>query len=459
MRCKWNLVVALLVATAARAQTPVTPADRTALDLTVYAGFAQVRDSRRADLPGGGEIVWTGVPLTIDPGTILLAADGDPLGFRAEIPRPERFASGPVLGRHLGETVILVSPAGERSGATLVSADGPVFLRGGQLIVGWQGHIEVPAGLADENGTAGTGGAIRLSIDGPSGPATLALSYLMDGLSWSADYVALLDDDGSAMRLSGRVTVENESELAFPEAALALVAGDVRRTGQARPLPSQARVAEMAVGADFEREALGDYHLYTLDAPLTIGSLATVQAPLFGVERVPVVREYVLAGQRFWFHQPFPPERRPFENPEIRLRFANQDLAGSGEPLPAGTLHTYVESGGRLRFTGDAPIPHTPDGERIEVVTGFAFDLVAERTQTDYRQLDPNTHESAWRIEIRNRGREDRTVTVIEPLPGDWTIVEESLLHERIDAHTVRWEVPVPAGGESVLTYRVRATE
>ena len=49
---------------------------------------------------------------------------------------------------------------------------------------------------------------------------------------------------------------------------------------------------------------------------------------------------------------------------------------------------------------------------------------------------------------------------VVEQMPGfEWTIVEESHPHERVDAQVVRWTLPVPAGGAATLTYRVRVTQ
>jgi hypothetical protein len=218
---------------------------------------------------------------------------------------------------------------------------------------------------------------------------------------------------------------------------------------------AEARLAD-AAPASPSREALGDVHLYTLPEPVTVGARETVRATLFEDASVDVQREYVLRGQLFWY-QAEHPGIPPRENPEVWLHFRNEDLAGEGDPLPEGTLHVYRrDSSGRLQFAGDGSIPPTPDGERVDVTIGSAFDLVAERVQTEFRQLDPNTHESAWRITIRNRSGDDRTVAVYEPLSGDAVIVEESQSHERIDADTVRWQVAVEAGGEAVLTYRVR---
>jgi hypothetical protein len=48
------------------------------------------------------------------------------------------------------------------------------------------------------------------------------------------------------------------------------------------------------------------------------------------------------------------------------------------------------------------------------------------------------------------------TVTVDEPIPGDWDMLESSHPHKKAAAHTARWRVTVPAGGGQTLTYRVR---
>ncbi len=432
----------------AGAQSAVGPADRTSLGLTVYSGFAQVRDTR--SIPGAGEIWWTAFPSSIDPGTILLVRDGERMTAELLGIRSASLDSRSLYGTHLGEPLVLVADDGREIAAELVS-EAPVFRAGDRLILDWPGHVELPAGAPIERGIRWRAG---------SGAGSLTMSYLADGFGWSADYTAILDE-GGPVELAGSVTIDNRTDLAYPDARIQLVAGEVRRDGG--PRPPEPRMAMMEARLDAaetapSREALGDVHLYTLPRPVTIGAEETVRTPLFGDTSVDVEREYVLRGQRFWY-QGMHPGIPPRENPEVWLHFRNQGLAGAGEPLPAGVLHAYRrDERGALQFAGDGSIPPTPDGERIDVAIGSAFDLVAERVQTDFRRLDPQSHESAWRITIRNRSAEDRTIHVYEPLSGDATIVEESQAHERIDADTVRWAVPVESGADSTLTYRVRTT-
>ena len=440
----------VLCAGPALAQTRIGPADREALELTVYEGFAQIRDTRRAT-GGTDDVVWTGFPSSLDPGTVIVLRDDERLPVDELRVRTSSLDPLAVYAGHLGERVLLIGEDGSEIPAEIVS-EAPMFRAGDRLILDWEGRVEIPGVPA---------GAVERALrwrGAAAGDGPLTLSYLADGFGWRADYTALLAD-GGPVELGGSITIDNGTDLAYPGARVQLVAGDVRRGGGGpRPVPyamAEARMADEAATPP-SREALGDVHLYTLPDPVTVGARETVRATLFESASIDVQREYVLRGQPYWY-QAGHPGIPPRENPEVWLHFRNEDLAGEGDPLPEGTLHVYRrDRAGRIQFAGDGSIPPTPDGERVDVTIGSAFDVVAERVQTEFRQLDPNTHESAWRITIRNRSGDDRTVAVYEPLSGDAVIVEESHEHERIDADTVRWSVPVEAGGETVLTYRVR---
>jgi len=41
-------------------------------------------------------------------------------------------------------------------------------------------------------------------------------------------------------------------------------------------------------------------------------------------------------------------------------------------------------------------------------------------------------------------------------VPGDWEMLRSTLPHEKVEAFTMRFRVPVPKDGETKLTYRVR---
>jgi hypothetical protein len=45
---------------------------------------------------------------------------------------------------------------------------------------------------------------------------------------------------------------------------------------------------------------------------------------------------------------------------------------------------------------------------------------------------------------------------VVEPVPGDWQVLHATHAHEKVEAHTLRFRIPVPREGSAKLVYRVR---
>ena len=130
-------------------------------------------------------------------------------------------------------------------------------------------------------------------------------------------------------------------------------------------------------------------------------------------------------------------------------------------PLPAGVVRVYQpDAAGTLQLLGEDRLRHTPKDEEVEIEAGNAFDVVASRVQTDYRELNvkPYEIETAFELTLRNRRRDATTVQVREPVGGEWKVVESSHPAVKVDADTLGFDVPVPAGGEVVVRYRVAVT-
>jgi hypothetical protein len=114
------------------------------------------------------------------------------------------------------------------------------------------------------------------------------------------------------------------------------------------------------------------------------------------------------------------------------------------------------DSKGASQFVGEDRIEHTANNETVKLKLGEAFDVTAERVQTRFQKIADNVVETSWKIEVRNAKDEAVTVTVQEPMPGDWTVTRESLPHNQDAAHVASWHVVVPPGGKTVLEYTAR---
>ncbi len=172
---------------------------------------------------------------------------------------------------------------------------------------------------------------------------------------------------------------------------------------------------------------------------------------------VSINKEFILYGDRYYYQSRY--DDIPKAKVGVYLKFKNEEKNKLGMPLPAGTIRLYkADSKGKLQFIGEDRIDHTPKDEEIKLKIGDAFDIVAERKQTDFQNIGQHAIETAWEVVIRNHKEEDVVVTVIEPVWGEWYIMDESHKHEKLDANNIKFSIPVAKDGETKLTYRVRVS-
>ena len=146
----------------------------------------------------------------------------------------------------------------------------------------------------------------------------------------------------------------------------------------------------------------------------------------------------------------------------VFVEFDNKESSRLGMPLPKGIIRVYKrDSEGRAQFVGEDSVDHTPKNEQVRMKLGEAFDVTAKRKQTDYKSLGRQgrygyVHESAFEVALKNAKKEPVTVSLLEPMPGDWEVLQSSHPHTKEAAGTARFKVTVPAEGSATLTYRVR---
>lgn len=216
------------------------------------------------------------------------------------------------------------------------------------------------------------------------------------------------------------------------------------------------RVAMAA--APMQEEAFFEYHLYTLPRPTTLKHNQTKQVQLLQAESIPLIKDYVLRGGGGYYRGPWA-QRSDKEKVQVFLEFKNAQAGGLGMPLPKGTVRVYKrDPAGSPQFIGEDAIDHTPKDEKVRLELGNAFDLSAERKQTDFDRLSDRVFESAYEIKLRNHKDTAVTIRVLEPIGGDWTMVQNSHPFTKSAAFEAEFPIEVAPDQEAVLTYRVRVT-
>ncbi|GLH67792.1 DUF4139 domain-containing protein [Geothrix edaphica] len=469
------LLLAALPSLLAAQESVTTLKDQKALAVTIYNdNLALVKDTREVRLPRGeSRLAFQEVSAQIRPETALLRNLTHPKDFWVveqnfdfDLLTPQKL-----LEKYVGEKVTVARSVPNESGAGAreIREEATVLATNGGTVLQFADRIETSAPgrliFPKVPGNLRARPTLVISLNsGADREQKLELSYLTGGLSWRADYVANLAADEKTLDLSGWVTLTNQSGAAYPNATLQLVAGDVNRVQQR---PDRA----YAVGAMMERaaapapkmaeESLFDYHLYTLDRPTTLAVNQTKQVALLSASAVPVRKEYLLQGQSYYYSGSYG-DLGDKQKVGVFVEFDNKESSRLGMPLPKGIIRVYKrDSEGRAQFVGEDSVDHTPKNELVRLKLGDAFDVTARRKQTDYKSLGRQgkfgfVHESAFEIELKNAKKEPVTVTVLEPLPGDWEVLQSSHPCTKAAAGTGKFQVTVPAEGKATLTYRVR---
>jgi hypothetical protein len=300
------------------------------------------------------------------------------------------------------------------------------------------------------------------------------LSYLTGGMRWEADYNLVAPEKGDVLDLVGWVTIDNQTGKTFENAKIKLIAGDVSKLQPAQAMEAYDMVTSRAeVGGAMRpvvtEKSFDEYHLYSLLRPTTLRDRETKQVEFVRSAGVKAERLYVYDGAwidpnryRGWNLENIRQDRDygTKSNPKVWVmqEFKNTEANGLGIPLPKGRLRFYRrDDDGRLEFTGENVIDHTPKDEKVRVYTGNAFDVVGERSRTNFR-LDSVKNEwmdESFEIKVRNHKKEPVEVRVVEHLYR-WTNWEVRLASHKwikTDAQTIEFRVTLPPDGEQVITY------
>jgi hypothetical protein len=446
--------------------------DQTDLNVTVYnSNIALIRDVRQLTVPTGSfRLKLEDIAATVNPATVHFRSLTEPekLNVIEQNYEYDLLEPAKLLHKYVGKEVTLVrsymdngtTKHEEVKAILLADNNGPVWKIGNDIVTGIyaEGYRfpEVPANLYDRP-------TLLMSLDNSGARKhQIEASYLANNLSWNADYVLTVGREEKAADLDGWVTLTNNSGTGFRNARLQLVAGDLNR------LPANARgdvvmMKSMTAGAapapQFQQENFSEYHLYTLGRRTSVEDKETKQISLLQGIGVPVEKLFVVNGQNFYYHSYQNPGSPLKDLVMVYYKFKNEEKAGLGMPLPAGNVRVYQkDSKGGVLFIGEDRIDHTPKDETVTVHIGNAFDIIAERKQTDFKKIANNVYEMEFEITLRNHKDTPITVEANEPIGGNWEMLSSSYKFTKTAAFAAQFQVPVDKNGTSVLKYRVRVT-
>ncbi|MBX3354320.1 MAG: DUF4139 domain-containing protein [Phycisphaeraceae bacterium] len=445
-------------------------------------GFGVVRETRRITIPppgpnGGSTVLFTDVAQFIDPTTVSFRDLSHPdTVVRSQSYQFDLVNSQKLLERYLSQPIRVTIDDGQQPrtfAGTLLSATG-----GSIVLQSAEGVQILPAGSARIELSELPGGLLTRPtlvwdlLTRTPGEHEVQLSYQTAGLTWRADYNLTISPDETKADLSAWVTLLNMAGGSWKDAGLKLVAGEVQRIQprQAMPRSMMMRGAAAAEAMDlgFEEKSFFEYHLYTLPRRVDIDANSSQQLVLFpAVADVPVEKVLIMHGTPEFGGWGAPMTDRGFGSGQpvqiqVFFRLVNSRENRMGMPLPAGKVRAYkADSDGSLEFIGEDLIKHTPRDEKLMIKLGNAFDVVGERTVTDFT-VDNNRRQMSEtiKLEVRNRKDAPSTVTIRENLYRwtNWSITRQSQDFTKVNANTIEFTVNLAANETKEVTYTVQYT-
>ncbi len=459
------LLCIFICASAFGAEVISTSEDRTETSITIYnSNLGLVKEVRKLKLPVGTvELKFMDVASQIRPETVHIVSVDDPeslavleQNYEYDLLNPQKL-----LDKYVDKFIKIVKVNPESGEETVLDAKvlstngGAILQMGDEITYNIPGRMifpEIPKNLIAKP-------TLVWLLNNAISKQTIETSYLTYGMTWKADYIAVVNKDDTRANIKGWVTLDNTSGAGYEDAKLKLVAGDVNR---AEPeydgymMGAKSEMLRAAPAPAMQEEAFFEYHLYTLDRLTTVKNNQKKQVSLLESSDVKIDKKLIYWGSEYYYRNQY---GEPISNQKIGvyLDIPNKEEYNMGMPLPKGIVRVYKEdSSGSLQFIGEDNIDHTPKDETIRIKMGDAFDVVGERKQTDYKIISHNVYETEWEVQIRNHKEEPVTVEIIEPIPADWKILTSTHEYEKVEAHTLKFTVTVPADGKDTVKYRVK---
>lgn len=471
--------------------------DRTSVDLTIYnQNLSLIREERTIKLIKGlNRVTLPEIPSTIDGTSLHYLSLVDPRGVRVleQNYQYDLVHQAKLLEKYIGKEVQFIreepstkkeysvrgrliatgyafQPQYGNSAPSYYSTGGMIVEIGGKIEINPVGRLVLPAlpeGLILQPQLE------WLLNSNKDGQHKSEISYLAGQLSWTCNYVALLNANDSKIDLTGWVTITNNSGTSFHNAGLKLVAGDVNVVKDAMKydamLSGKNMRAQEANAPQFQQSELFEYKLYSLQRHTDINNNETKQIELTSANNVPAQKVFIFDGLgdqwRYWYRNYSYRSQGSFGQQSnskvgVYVTFKNDQSSGLGIPLPKGKVRVYKrDDEGKEQFVGEDQIDHTPKDEELRLYLGDAFDIVGERVQKDFKSYSSGrVVEETIEIKVRNHKEEPVEIQIYEhPWRwSQWEIVKSTGDWTKADQTTLRFPVKISKGSEKTISYTIR---
>jgi hypothetical protein len=351
--------------------------------------------------------------------------------------------------------------------------------------------------LVDTTFPAGRNDALQWNIKSQmAGKIPVEIRYFTSGITWSADYVGIANEDETKLNLTGYVRVTNNSGELYDNAQTRLVVGTINLVEKIadlarRPPPgmnhrysasdmSPKVVKEQALAESIEaaddvaeldvdptlmrpkqviKQGLSEYFLFTIEGREDIKDKEPKRLVALKAAEVPLECFYKLSDRDQVSPLPLG------EGPGVRAgftkfyRFKNLKLLDEQgkekklsamenlglSPLPNGTVRLFSEYKSKdLAYVGGTETKYVPIGDRVEVNVGPDQDITIHRRLKDQQTSNVVARQYKRRLDDQfvqyyDLLDYDETFFYEEEIVSGKPVVAKTELERQFDANVVLW--------------------
>ena len=436
--------------------------------LSIYSNsYALVNQQISLALQKGETKLNVEIPEGTDLESVFLRSLGTGFEMAEQNFTPGEITQETLLKDYLGKNISVLIKNKDKVSGTLLEESGALYLKNGKDVVEINPD-EISAITYPNARSYAREPSLNWIIESSkAATGNFNLNFITSGISWSADYFAVLNKDENKINLESIVTLINNSGKDFNNAKVTLVAGQPNITVNeaADSRKNESVSAPSQSGAGMVQQNVFEYHSYALPSIVDLKDSGTKQVDFIDASSVPVKKEFTIAFNTYYGAS----SDIQKANADIKMILTDDKKSNLGIPLPAGTVKFYTEnSGSMLDFIGEAEIAHTSEGDTLEMRIGKAFDIKGEKKQVLYEETPlaqqyPSSSSAraikyGYEVKVTNAKNTAEKVSILETIPLNSKITSASLKYEMVTSTLARFTMDVAKQGTSMLKYELLQT-
>jgi len=296
-------------------------------------------------------------------------------------------------------------------------------------------------------------------VNSSSKNANYTLTYITGGIDWKAEYNLYLTSDNNS-EIEGWYSIRNDNKIAYENADVTLVSGDVNFEIQGPNLKftkfrTTAAMARTGDSQSIQPETgeTENYFLFHIPEKISLSAKSEIRNKFVTKNKLPYKNVYHISHSLSRFHRNTPTQKNDIP---VFIRLELQAKNVGDFQIPSGTYKVYEKDGGNLTYIGVGSSKIAEGKDMIELEIGKTHDILCTFTIQGYKI---NNDRGDADLDAVFDNRKDKPVSIewIEQFSdGRWEITNSKIKYEKLDAYRALFTIDVPANSKKTVSFSAK---